>query len=143
MAVNGSSVLISINTGTTESPTYTVIPCQVTGEYSLSIETRDTSCKDSADNSNAPGSRSRSISVETLPGAWPELVESPAGAEQILRKYAETGVQVQGRIVVEAEAVEEFTATITSYSLSAPREDNLTASIELEISGGMTPVDES
>lgn len=142
MAVNGSVVLISLNTGTVESPTFTVIPCQTSGEYSLSVETRDTSCKDSADNSNAPGARSRSLSVETIPGAWPELKVSPSTAEEKLRKYAETGVQIQGRIVVGGTALEEFTGTITSYSLSAPREDNLTASLDIEISGGMTPVED-
>ncbi|MDZ7732198.1 MAG: hypothetical protein U5R31_03020 [Acidimicrobiia bacterium] len=104
MAINGSSVLLSINTGTDESPTYTVIPCQITADYSLSVSTRDTSCKESADDTNAPGSRSRTMSVETLPTAWPLLADTPSGAEQILRSKAETGEQIDGRIVVSSRS---------------------------------------
>lgn len=143
MSLNGSAVLLSINTGTTESPTMSVIPCQVTGDYSLSVATRNTSCKGSADETNAPGSRSRSISLETIPTGWMTLADTPAGAEQVLRHSAETGVQVTGQVVVSGVAVEEFTATIEGMTLSAPREDNFTASFDLAISGAMRPVDES
>lgn len=143
MAINGSSVLLSINTATDESPTFTVVPCQVTADYQLSVATRDTSCKSSADDTNAPGARSRTMSVETLPTAWMLLSDTPVGAEQVLRHAAETGVQITGRVVVAGSAVEEFTATISGLSVSAPREDNFTASIDLAISGPMTPVSES
>lgn len=143
MAINASSVLLSLNTGTEGSPTYTVIPCQTSADYSLSVATRDTSCKDSADDKNAPAARSRTMSVETLPTAWMTLADTPSGAEQVLRHAAETGEQIKGRIVVGGDAVEEFDATITGLSISLPREDNMTASIDLAISGAMTPVDES
>ena len=138
MAVNGSTVLLSVLT--TAPSTYTVIPCQLTADYNLSVATRDTSCKDSADETNAPGSRSRTMSVETLPTAWPLLSDTPAGAEQIIRDLAETGEQVTGRIVVGGTDAEEFTATITTLSISAPREDNMTMSLDLAISGALTPV---
>jgi len=139
MAINGSSVLISVLTSTGPD-VFSVIPCQVSGEYSLSVEAMDTSCKDSPDAQNLPGSRERTISVETMPSAWPELNISPAGVEQIIRDAAETGTQVDGRIVVGGAAVEEFTATITSYSLSAGREEAVTLSMELQISGALAPV---
>lgn len=143
MSLNGSAVLLSMNTGTDEAPEFTVIPCQTTGDYDLSVETRDTSCKDSADEQVEPGSRSRSISVEILPNAWPELVESPSTANEKLRHAAETGLKITGRIVVSGVAKEEFDAVITSFSLSAGREESVTNSIELQVSGGMRPVDES
>ena len=48
---------------------------------------------------------------------------------------------LRGRgVVVAGDAVEEFTATISGLSISAPREDNMTASLDLAISGAMTPV---
>lgn len=138
MAINGSVILLSVET--TPPGTFTVIPCQTSGEYALSVATADTSCKDSADDTNLPAARSRTISIETMPTAWPELSLSPTGVEQIVRDAAESGTQVVGQILVSGIAVEEFTATITDYSLSAPREESVTLSIELQISGAMTPV---
>lgn len=139
MAKNGSAILIAVNTGTEGSPTYTAIPCQTSAEYALSVDAIDTSCKDSADETNIAGSRSRSISAETNVSDWPEFALSPTGAEQIVRNAAETGAQVQGAVVVDGDPAETFTATITSLSVSAPREDTTTMSLELQISGGMTP----
>lgn len=140
MSLNGSAVILAVNTGTAEAPTFTVIPCQTSGDYSLSVAARDTSCKDSPDETNAPGSRSRTLSVESFPTQWPELVADPVGVEQKLRHAAETGLQVLGRIVVAGDAREEFTATITGYNLSAGREDTTTLSMDLQVSGAMTPV---
>lgn len=140
MALNGSNVLISVLTDDDPTDVYTVIPCQTSGEYSLSVGMMDTSCKDTEDAQNEPAIRSRSISVETIPGAWPTLTDTPTTAEQILRNAAETGSQVQGRILAEGTAVESFTGTITSYSLSAPQQDATTCSIEIEISGAMVPI---
>jgi predicted secreted protein len=140
MAVNGSAVLIAVNIGTNESPDFEIIPCQTSGEYDLSRETVDTSCKDSPDNTNIPGAADRTVSVESNISAWPELVANPANAEMYLRKAAETGTQVKGAIVVSGTRLEEFTATITSLQISADRESPTTMSIELAISGALTPV---
>lgn len=137
MAVNGSTILLAVET----SPTvFDVIPCQTSGEYSLSVDTLDTSCKDSADSQNQPGNRERTLSVETLPTAWPELSLSPTGVEQVIRDAAENGQQVTGQVLASGTPAEEFTATITSYSLSAGREESVTNSIELMVSGPMVPV---
>lgn len=141
--LNGSAVLIAINKGTTESPDFEVVPCQTSGEYSLTVATRDTSCKDSADNSNLPAARDRSLSCEILVDAWPLLQENPTTAAGLLRKCAETGVQVEVQIQVSGTGMEQGVATITSYSLALPREDNVSNSLELQLSGGLTPVDES
>lgn len=139
MGMNGSKILIAVNTASEGSPNYTAIPCQTSGEYALAVDTIDTSCKDSADDTNLPGARSRTVSVETRLAAWPDIVASPSGAAQVVRKAAETGEQVQGAIVVDAATVETFTATITSLTISAPREDDTTLSMDLAISGATSP----
>lgn len=133
-SVNGSAVLLSVLTSTGPD-VYTVIPCQTSAEYNLSVETRDTSCKDSADDTNSPGRRSRTMSVETMPTAFPALSLTPSGVEAILREAAETGDQVTVRINVSGTAKETYTATITSLGMSFPREDTTTMSIDLAISG--------
>lgn len=140
MPMNGSEVLVAVNTGTDESPEWEVIPCQASGEYTLEADTFDTSCKDTGDATNLPGRRSRTMSVEANPGAWPELKTSPTEVTEIVRKAAETGQQIQVAIVVSGTELEQGTATITSYSMAFPDQDKVTLSLELAISGGMTPI---
>lgn len=140
MPMNGSIVMIAIDTSATATPDYEIIPCQMTGEYTLEAETFDTSCKDTGDATNLPGRRSRTMSVESNPAAWPEIVTSPTTVDQILRKAAETGQQVGVAILVSATELEEGTATITSYSVSFPDQDKVSIAIELAVSGAMTPI---
>jgi hypothetical protein len=137
---NGATILIAVNTGTPSEPTWTVIPCQTDGSYTINTATIDDSCKDSGDATNLPGRRTRSISGEFNLTAWPTLVESPATAVQYLRKAAETGLQVPVRIMDGAAPVESGVATIENLEVSFPDQDKVTGSIDLAISGAMTPV---
>lgn len=139
MAKNGSAILLAVNTGTDQTPVFSAIPCQTSAEYTLSVDAIDTSCKDSPDNTNIPGARDRTISVESNPTDWPEFAVSPSGSEEVLRAAAEAGEQIRGCIVVDGDNLEEFVATITGFSVSAPREDKVTMSIDLQLSGGLTP----
>lgn len=137
MAFNGSTVLIAVD-AVGGSPV--VIPCQTEANYALSVSPIDTSCKDSADGTNIPGRRERTISVVYNPAAWPTFDLTPTGVEAVVRHAAETGLQVIGQILVAAIARETFTATVTSYEVDAPDQDKATVSIELAITGAMTPV---
>lgn len=136
MPMNGSTVLLAVDTGSE----FEIIPCQANGEYALSADTFDTSCKDTGDATNLPGRRSRTMSVEANPAEWPDLVANPTTVEQVLRKAAETGLQVDFQVFVGGTATEEGTASITSLSITFPDQDKVTMSIEMAISGGMTPV---
>jgi len=134
--MNGSTVLISVDDGSG----FEIVPCQMNGEYALSADTFDTSCKDTGDATNLPGRRSRTISLEANPAEWPDLVASPTEVTEVIRKAAETGLQIDGQIVVGGTAKEEFTGSITNLSITFPDQDKVTLSLEVAISGGMTPV---
>lgn len=137
---NGSSMFVGVNTGTSETPVWTVIPCQTDGSYTVANSSIDTSCKDARDGTNIPGRATRTLSVEGNITAWPEILSSPTEALEVIRKAAETGVQVGVAIYDGAASIETCTATIENVDLPFPDQDKMTFSIDFAISGPMTPV---
>lgn len=140
MAVSGSTILIAVNTGTEATPVWTVVPCQQSASYSVSNSPSEYTCKDTDDTQYISGTRTRSLSVEAYPTAYPELNTTPSGVEQIIRSAAETGTEVQGQIQSGGTGVENFEAIIASYEISTPVGEPMSVSMELTISGALTPV---
>ncbi len=128
VAVNGTDILLLVNTGTEEVPVYTVVGGQRGAEYPETTDEIDASSKDSAAYRVLPGRKKSAISCDALyipsDAAYAALKAAMRNRDFILVRRREEGTDV-----------EEARAIITDLSRSAPDNEVATVSISLTIDG--------
>lgn len=133
MAMNGSSVLLLVNTGTEQAPSYEAVGSQRDVTFEEATEEIDVSSKDSRFKRVLPGRYSANVSLEALyvptDTAYDVLADAMRAGEMILIAREE-----------EDETVETATALITSMSSAMPNQVESTISISLTIDGEWTAV---
>lgn len=128
MGMNGTDLLLLVNTGTTEAPTYEVVGSQRDATLDEASDTIDFSSKDSRAQRVAPGRYSGTISLDALyvptDTAYQKLKAANRDGTMILVAREEAGV-----------VTETVTAKIDSMSESFPDQGEATISISLTIDG--------
>lgn len=128
MAMNGSEILLLVNTGTPAVPVYEVVGSQRDSTFDEATEEIDVSSKDSRAKRVLPGRYSSSISLDGLyvpdDACYLALREAMRDGELILVARQETGV-----------VLETADALITSLSQSFPDQGEAAISIALTIDG--------
>jgi TP901-1 family phage major tail protein len=126
--MNGTDLLLLVNTGTPETPTYEVVGSQRDAEIGEETETIDISSKDSRNQRVLPGRFSGTISLEALyvpdDAAYLALRQANRDGELILVARQESGV-----------VTETVEAKIDSISETFPDQDAATISVSLTIDG--------
>jgi TP901-1 family phage major tail protein len=128
MAKNGADVLLLVNTGTDQAPTYTVVGSQRNLSRQEANEEIDVSSKASRARRVLAGRYSSSLSLEAL------YVPSDQ-AYLALRDAMRNGDLIKIRIEDDSVAVEEADALITSMSEEYPDQAECTISCDLTIDG--------
>lgn len=128
MAINGTDVLLLVNTGTTLVPVYTVVGSQrrlTRVENSAEI---DVSSKEQREMRVLAGRYDSTMTLDALyvpdDDCYLALQSANRNGDLILVRKSEDGVQV-----------EEATALVTSISESYPDQDAATISVSLRIDG--------
>jgi predicted secreted protein len=128
MAMNGTDLLLLANTGSPETPAYSVIGCQRDCSIDESSDTIDVSCKTSRAQRVLPGRYSGSISLDALyivdDAAYLALREANRNGTLILLAREEYGA-----------VTETVEAKIDSMSESFPDQGEATISISMTIDG--------
>lgn len=128
MAMNGSDVLLSVNTGTAELPEYTVVGAQRDVSFEEEMETIDISTKDSRASKIMAGRYSASVSLEAL--------YVPTNSDYTALKTAfRNGDLIKIQRTEAGTATEIADALITGMSFDFPDQGEATISIDLEING--------
>jgi TP901-1 family phage major tail protein len=130
--INGSDILLFVNTGTPELPSYEAVGSQRDVTFEENTEEIDVSSKDQREMRVIAGRYSANISLDALyvpdDAAFTALQDAMRNGTLILVQRQEAGV-----------ALEEADALITSMSSSFPDQGEGTISISLTIDGAWTP----
>jgi len=133
MGMNGTDILLYVNTGTPAVPAYTVVGSQRDVTFEESTDEIDVSSKDSRAKRVLPGRYSASVSLDALyvptDTAYLALKDAMRDGDLILVERYESG-----------GADETADALITSLSEAAPDQGEATISISLTIDGTWTEV---
>jgi len=128
MAKNGSDILLLVNTGTDETPSYEAVGSQRDVTFDESTEEIDVSSKDSRAKRVLPGRYGASISLDALyvpsDAAYAALVDANRNGDLIKVAREEDDV-----------TIETADALITSISGSYPDQGECTISVSLTIDG--------
>lgn len=133
MAMNGTDVLLLVNTGTDLVPSYEAVGSQRDVSFEETTEEIDVSSKDSRQKRVLPGRYGASLTLDAL--------YVPTNAAFVALQAANR----DGELILVAKEVdnvtiETATALITSMSGSFPDQGEATISISLTIDGGWTVV---
>lgn len=133
MAMNGTDLLLLVNTGTPTVPTYEVVGCQRDATLEETTDTIDVSCKNSRAQRVLPGRYSGTISLDALyvptNAAYLALVDANRNGELILVARQEDGV-----------VTATVNAKVDTISETFPDQDAATISVSLTIDGFWTEV---
>lgn len=133
MAMNGTDLLLLVNTGTPTVPTYEVVGCQRDATLEETTDTVDVSCKNSRAQRVLPGRYSGTISLDALyvptNAAYLALVDANRNGELILVARQEDGV-----------VTATVNAKVDTISETFPDQDAATISVSLTIDGFWTEV---
>lgn len=133
MALNGSDILVLINTGTDETPTYEPAGCQRDGTIEEATASIDVSCKGNRNRRVLPGRYSSTLSLDGLyvpdDDAFQAMRTAMRGGTLVLLAREESEV-----------VVETAYAVITSMSQSFPDQDAAVISASFDIDDGWTEV---
>ena len=131
--MNGSDILLLVNTGTEETPAYEAVGSQRDSSFEEASEEIDMSSKDSRAKRVIAGRYSSSITLDALyvpnNDAYEALREANRNGELILVARQE-----------EEVVIETARALITSISSNFPDQSEATISISLTIDGEWTAV---
>jgi len=133
MAINGSDILLKVNTGTVGVPIWTVVGSQRNADFPEKSDFIDTSSKAARAQTGLPGRYSASVTLDAL------YVPSDA-AYALLRSAIRNATVIQ---VCKAESgvnIEKADAVVVSLGPKAPDQAEATVSVELTISGGWVAV---
>jgi predicted secreted protein len=126
--MNGTDVLILVNTGTEVSPVYTAVGSQRGASLSETNDEIDISSKDSRAGRYLAGRYGSTLSLDGL--------YVPSNVAYLALKTAQrAGDAILVRIEEEGVEVEEASAIITDMSTDFPDQDAATISIDLRIDG--------
>jgi len=126
--MNGTDVLILVNTGTEEAPVYTAVGSQRGASLSETNDEIDISSKDSRAGRYLAGRYGSTLSLDAL--------YVPNDTAYLALKTAQrAGDPILVRIEEEDVETEEATAIITDMSTDFPDQDAATISIDLRIDG--------
>jgi len=131
MAINGSDVLLLVNTGTAAVPVYTAVGSQRGVSFEETTEEIDISSKDSRAKRVLPGRYSASLSLESL------YVWSDTGY-QALRDAMRDGELILVAKQDDGVTMETADALVTSMSEEFPDQEEATISVDLTIDGFWT-----
>lgn len=126
MAINGSDILLLVNTGTPAVPVYEAVGSQRDVTFDESTESIDVSSKDSRARRVLPGRYSASLSLDAL------YVWSDAGY-RALRDAMRDGEMILVARQDDGVTVETADAVITSLSESFPDQGEGEISISMDI----------
>ncbi len=128
MAMNGTDILLLVNTGTTLVPVYEAVGCQRDVTFDETTEEIDASCKDSRAKRVLAGRYGATISLDGVYvptcDAYNALKDAMRNGDLILVACEEEGV-----------TTETATALVTALSKMAPDQDVATISVSLTIDG--------
>lgn len=131
--MNGTDILLLVNTGTEESPVYETVASQRGLNWSENTAARDASSKDAREAANEPGRYSATISLEALyvpdDDGYLALQTAMRNGEKILIVRQEDGVSIEGALCV-----------VTALSGAGPDQETATVSAELTLDGAWTVV---
>lgn len=129
--MNGTDVLLLVNTGTDQTPVWTVVGGQRDVEFSEKVDVIDVSSKDSASRKILPGRYSATVKLDSL------YVPSDAAYDAL-----QTAFRGRNKIKVQRQeggtALEQADAIITELGLKAPDQGEAVISLTLEIDGDWT-----
>ena len=128
MAINGSDVLLLVNTGTPAIPTYEAVGSQRDVTFDEATEAIDVSSKDSRAARVLPGRYSSSLSLDAL------YVWADAGY-QALRDAMRDGDLILVARQDDGVTLETADALITSLSESFPDQGEGAISISMDVDG--------
>lgn len=131
--MNGTDVLLMVNTGTTEVPVWTAVGSQRDVTFEESTEEIDVSSKEGREKEVVAGRYSSSVSLDAL------YVPSDTAYSE-LQDAMRSGDLVQIARSVSDTETEKADALVTSLSESFPDQDGATVSVSLTISGAWTAV---
>lgn len=133
MAMNGTSLLLLINIGSDDTPSYMKLGCQRDATIEESLDVIDVSCKDERQKRTLPGRSTGTISLDSL--------YIPDDEAYVALKYA---TRSGDNILIAREEFGSVTATVpvtvTSISESFPDQGAATVSVSMAISGAWTEV---
>jgi predicted secreted protein len=133
MSKNGSDLLILVNTGTPETPTYSVVGCQRNATIDKTSAEIDVSCKDSRNFRGLPGRYKTTLTLDALyvptNAAYQALNTANDNGDLILIARQESDVVTQ-----------TASAFVTSMSESFPDQDAAVISLSLTIDGAWDEV---
>ena len=133
MSMNGSDVLLMVNTGTTETPVWTAVGSQRDVTFEESTEEIDVSSKDERAKRVLAGRYSASVSLDAL------FVPDDT-AYSALQTAHRAGDLIMVARNVNSVDEESATALITSMSQTMPDQDGATISVSLTIDGTWSAV---
>jgi TP901-1 family phage major tail protein len=131
MAMNGTDILLLVNTGTPGSPVYTAVGSQRDATFGETTDAIDVSSKDARARRVLPGRYSSEVSMEAL------YVPSDA-AFQALKDAMRNGTMIKVVREESGVAFEEAEGVVTDLSQAAPDQDGATVSVALAIDGQWT-----
>ena len=133
MALNGTDILLYVNTGTEESPIYTVVGSQRNLSRERARDIIDASSKDGDDERVLPGRKSSSISLDAL------YVPDNVAYLQIDEAY-EAGDFMLVQMFTEGVATHQANVLVESMSEEYPDNAECTISVELRVDNGWSAV---
>jgi predicted secreted protein len=133
MAMNGTDILLLVNTGTPGLPVYEAVGCQRDVTFEETTEEIDASCKDARAKRVLAGRYSATISLDSVYvptcDAYQALKDAMRDGDLILVAREEQGV-----------TIETANALVTTLSTAAPDQDVATVSVSLTVDGEWTEV---
>jgi len=133
MAMNGTDILLLVNTGTPSVPVYTAVGSQRDATFGETTEAIDMSSKDARAKKVLAGRYTSEISMEAL------YVPSDM-AYQALKDAMRNGTLIKVLREEAGVALEEAEAVVTDLSQAAPDQDGATVSVGLAINGEWTEI---
>lgn len=128
--VKGLDIYLTVNTGTVAVPVWTKVGGQSNATFDRGLSTIDVTDKDSTDEEHLPNIGNWSVSFDAF------LIEDNAGFLEIEGSYdARTQLQYQ---IVTPTATYMATATVESFSMSAPLSEAGVCSFTLKGNGALT-----
>jgi TP901-1 family phage major tail protein len=128
MAMNGTDILLLVNTGTILTPVYVAVGSQRDATFGETTDAIDVSSKDQREKRVLPGRYTAEITMDAL------YVPSDA-AYQSLRDAMRNGTMIKIVRQESGVSLEEATAVVTDLSQAAPDQDGATVSVGLAIDG--------
>ena len=133
MAINGSLVVVQVNTGTVAVPVWVTVGGQRDLSKTGSLALIDFSSKDQRAEIVGGGRWTGELKFSNL--------YVPGAAEMaLLRAANESGAVVQVRKFEDGVAVETAEGVVTEYSEAHPDMDASTVDVSIHVSGGWVPV---